>query len=254
MVNYNQPNPAENDISQWLIQNPQRANLGRIGFTFAGDDVTEEMLDRKSQTLDLWTGKISSSFSYLGEDVQVETWSDSSSDIVGIIAQSKLLSDGTIGIFFDFPLPTTNKFDAPSVGVFNATTNHTTSMTTSGRAASIRHDLDETTYFTSIEWNIDAKISGPVNDTHRYVLEAAEGAEELQIQVAFSPLPDAIVPSFDNLTAASADWWEDYWTSGAFVDLSSSASPNATELQRITILSQYLVAVNSASSNPPQGK
>lgn len=253
LINYDQPNPAENDISQWLIQNPQRANLARIGILFDEDDVTEDVLGSKSQTLDLWSGKISSSFTYKGEEVQVETWSDSESDTVAISVQSRLLSNGTLGVFFDFPLPTRNKFEAPFVGIFNATANHSTSITSTERTASIRHDLDDTTYFTSIGWDTDAGISGPIENTHRYVLEASNGTETLQMTVSFSPKPDMIVTSFDKVSAASTKWWNNYWSSGAFVDLSSSSLPNATEIQRITILSQYLVAVNSASSNSPQG-
>jgi hypothetical protein len=254
LVNYDQPNPAESDISQWLIQNPQRVNLGRIGFSFNGEDVTEDILGNKSQTLDLWAGSISSSFTYKGQQVLVETWADSHSDTVGISIDSSLLSDGTLGVFFDFPLPTRNKFDAPFVGVFNATANHTTSLQDGYGRASIRHDLDQTTYFTSISWESEAELSGPVNGTHRYMLQPAQGVSSLRVSVAYSPAASPSVPQFTDLTTASSAWWESYWSSGAFIDLTSSTSPNATELQRRIILSQYLVAVNSASSNPPQGQ
>ncbi|ORY64387.1 Six-hairpin glycosidase-like protein [Pseudomassariella vexata] len=252
LVNYNQPNPAENDISDWLIQNPQRVNLGTIGFSFNGVEITEDMLENKSQTLDLWTGKISSSFIYNGTEVLVETWSDSHSDTVGVSVESSLLSTGTLRIFFDFALPTRNKFDAPFVGVFNATSNHTTTLKSSRDAAMIRHDLDATTYYASISWDRHAEISGPVKGTHRYVLQPSRGVRKIQLSTTFSPFPDSNVPAFEDVVAASKTWWESYWNSGAFIDLSSTSSPNATALQRITILSQYLVAVNSASSNTPQ--
>ncbi|KAI1855139.1 hypothetical protein JX266_000004 [Neoarthrinium moseri] len=243
LVNYNQPNPAQNDISQWLIQNPQRVNLGRIGLAFNGGDVTEDMLEGTTQTLDLWTGRISSSFKFEGQTVVVETWSDSHSDTVGISIESALLSDGTLGVFFDYPLPTRNKFDAPYVGVFNATANHTTTLDRSGEnRASIRHDLDATSYFTAIQWDEAADISRPINDSHRYLLQPGSGTTKLQLSVAYSPISIPEVVPFDNISSASASWWESYWTSGAFIDLTSTSSPNATELQRRTILSQYLVA------------
>jgi hypothetical protein len=254
LVNYDQPNPAENDISNWLIQNPQRVNLGTIGLSFDGVDITEDMLESKFQTLDLWTGKISSSFTYNGADVVVETWSDAQSDTVGTIIESTLLSTGALGVFIDFALPTRNKFDAPFVGVFNATQNHTTTLDSNSQGATIRHDLDATTYYASVKWNQQAEISGPIDNTHRYILQPSKGVNKLELSTSFSPLSRPPVPSFDDIISASTNWWESYWTSGAFIDLTSSSSPNATELQRITILSQYLVAVNSASSNPPQGK
>ncbi|KAI0124900.1 Six-hairpin glycosidase-like protein [Xylariales sp. AK1849] len=252
LVNYDQPNSAENDISQWLIQNPQRINLGAIGLTFEGVDVTEEMLERKYQRLDLWSGKISSSFTYGGEEVVVETWAHSQSDTVGISVESTLLSNGSLGVFYDFPLPTRNKFDAPFVGVFNATNNHTTFLESNGTGATIRHDLDATSYYASIKWDGQAGLTGPAADSHRYRLQPAKGAKKLQFSTTYSPINRSKIPSFKEITSASKRWWEDYWTSGAFIDLTSSFSANAMELQRITILSQYLVAVNSASSTPPQ--
>ncbi|KAI1136586.1 Six-hairpin glycosidase-like protein [Hypoxylon sp. FL0543] len=252
LVNYDQPNPAESDISNWLIQNPQRMNLGTVGFWFNGQDVTEELLRNKSQTLDLWTGKISSKFIYNGTSVEVETWADSSSDTVGIAVESEAFSTGSLGIFFDFPFPTQNKFEAPFVGVFNATDKHTTRLQRKDTGATIRHDVDATSYYTSIAWNSGAVIAGPINGTHRYILQPRREAKNIQLSVSFSSAPPTGAPCFDDVIAASTMWWESFWVSGAFVDLSAVESPNATELQRRTILSQYLTAVNSASSYPPQ--
>ncbi|KAI1781171.1 Six-hairpin glycosidase-like protein [Hypoxylon cercidicola] len=252
LVNYNQPNPAESDISNWLIQNPQRMNLATIGFSFGEDGVTEEKLEDKSQTLDLWTGQISSAFTYNGAPVKVETWADSSSDTIGISIESKLLSTGSIGIFFDFPMPTRNKFDAPFVGVFNATDQHITSLQGEENSATIRHDIDGTSYYTTVAWDSSAEISGPLDGTHRYVLKPSQGVKQIELSVAFSPVPITDALSFTRIATASTAWWESFWKSGAFIDLTGVKSPNATELQRRTILSQYLTAVNSASSYPPQ--
>lgn len=254
LVNYNQPNPAESDISNWLIQNPQRVNLATIGFSFAEDDVTEEKLEDKSQTLDLWTGQISSAFAYNGTPVEVETWADSSSDTIGIAIESELLSGGSLGVFFDFPLPTRNKFDAPFVGVFNATDQHITSLQAGENSATIRHDIDATSYHVTVSWEPSAKISGPLDGKHRYILKSSQGVNKIKLSVAFSPAPNTDAPPFAGIAAASTAWWESFWRSGAFIDLTGAKSPNAIELQRRTILSQYLTAVNSASSYPPQGE
>ncbi|KAI1636153.1 Six-hairpin glycosidase-like protein [Biscogniauxia mediterranea] len=252
LVNYNQPNPAQGDISNWLIQNPQRVNLATIGFSFNGANVTEEMLDNKNQILDLWTGKISSSFSYTGALVNVETWADSCSDTIGISIDSELLSSSSIGVFFDFPMPTLNKFEAPFVGIFNATSNHTTTLRAEKNAAVIQHNMDSTSYAVSLTWDGTAEISGPTEGTHRYVLRPSEGTNKINLAITFSPVQGPRIPSVDDIKTRSAAWWETYWRSGAFIDLSKTKSPNATELQRRTILSQYLTTVNSASSYPPQ--
>ncbi|KAI0556209.1 Six-hairpin glycosidase-like protein [Xylaria curta] len=253
LVNYNQPNPAQSDISNWLIQNPQRLNLARIGLSFNGEETTEEDLEDKTQELDLWTGKISSSFKYRGDHISVETWADADSDTIGISIESELLATGSLGIFFDFPLPTRNKFDAPFVGVFNATSSHKTTLRSREGAATILHDLDESSYDVSFNWNSQADISGPVNGTHRYLLQPSGKGKDFTLSVTFSPdATRARVPDLAQIKKASEDWWQSFWNSGAFVDLSATASAKATELQRRIILSQYLTAVNSASAYPPQ--
>lgn len=253
-MNYNQPNPAQSEISNWLIQNPHRLNLGTIGFQFDGADVTEDVLQDKSQTLDLLTGKISSSFTYDGSQVEVETWADPHSDTVSIVVSSDLFARGALGIFFDFPYPTRNKFDAPFVGVFNETDKHTTALRRlEAGKASIRHEIDDTSYLVTVDWNCGGEISGPADGSHRYVLQPSPETRRLELSAAFSPDPVSHVPSAHSVSEASVSWWESYWKQGAFIDLSSAKSPDAAELQRRTILSQYLLAINSASSYPPQG-
>jgi trehalose/maltose hydrolase-like predicted phosphorylase len=282
-VNYNQPNPAQNDISNWLIQNPQRLNLARIGFSFLnnsnGDEMkgmTEEDLQDKTQELDLWTGKITSSFQYNNTSIHVETFADPESESLGVVAESELLMSGSLGIFIDFPLPTRNKFDAPFVGVFNATSEHRTTLRAEkGKgSAIIRHDLDETSYQVSISWGgSEAEMVGPVKkETHRYLLRPLltkgkkSNSKRISLAVTFAPSGSPItakisqVPSslaVARIEKASSRSWEDFWNSGAFVDLSTAIAANSTaakEFQRRIILSQYLTAVNSASRYPPQGK
>lgn len=58
------------EIEQWLIANPNRVNLGSVGLVFLNVEdgsvrnVTESDLDDIHQQLDLWTGVMTSSFSY----------------------------------------------------------------------------------------------------------------------------------------------------------------------------------------------
>lgn len=234
--------------------NPQRLNLARIGLSFNGKETTEAELRDKTQELDLWTGKISSSFKYNGTTVYVETWADASSDSIGVSVESELLARGSLGIFFDFPLPTRNKFDAPFVGVFNETSKHRTTLRSQGASAIIRHELDETSYDVSFSWNSKAEVSGPAKGTHRYLLQPSGRDKRVELSVTFSPgATKSRIPSFDEIKNESRKWWESFWNSGAFVDLSAAKSEQATELQRRIILSQYLTAVNSASSYQPQG-
>jgi hypothetical protein len=61
------------------------------------------------------------------------------------------------------------------------------------------------------------------------------------------------LPSMDETVAQVATAWDEYYSSGAFVDLASGSSdPSAFELERRTVLSLYLLRANSASTEPPQ--
>lgn len=251
LVNYDQPNPAENDISNWLIQNPQRMNLANIGLHFGGLQVEESDLEDKVQVLNLWTGSLVSTFTYKGAQIKVETRTASDSDTVGISVESDLLNNGTLGLFFDFPYPDVNKFDAPFVGLWNATSKHSTSLEKFGNNLRILHTIDDNSYVMTAAWEGDGEVRGPENGTHRSFL-TVPGSNKLDLTANFSPTATSNVVSLDNLVKDAESWWEEYWTSGAFIDLTSADSANATELQRRIILSQYLVAVNSASSYPPQ--
>lgn len=251
MVNYDQPNPAEADISNWLIQNPQRLNLGNIGLSFGGVQTTEADLANKTQVLDLWTGSLVSSFSYNGSEVKVETRAAADSDTIGIKVESELLSTGAIGLFFDFPYSDINKFDAPYVGVWNATSNHSTFLEISDNQLVVHHTLDENTYYLTAAWEGKGQVTGPETGTHRYFLRVT-GQTSLEVTATFSLDKVPQVTSLNDLVEESESWWEEYWTSGAFIDLTSTNLTDAIELQRRIILSQYLLAVNSASSLSPE--
>ncbi|KAI9685475.1 MAG: hypothetical protein M1820_010793 [Bogoriella megaspora] len=268
LVNYEQPNPAEADISQWMIGNPQRMNLGRIGLSFNGEDVVEADLSNARQQLDLYNGTMFSSFVFNGSAVTVKTFADPNSTTIGVEVESDLIRSGNLGIFFDYPYMTyTNKFEAPFVGIWNATANHTTSLQQSGQTARIQHDLDSTTYFTTIHWSGNSSISGPLPSTHRYTLKPTAGSPfSLSFTASYHYNPDAVMAPYyspqgqgtrvntdiTSIKSASAAWWQEFWKSGSFVSITSGDSANATELQRRTVLSLYLLAVNEAGFDPPQ--
>lgn len=257
LVPYDQPNPAEADISQWLIANPHRMNLGRIGLWFGGQNVTESDLSDVSQELDIYSGMLKSQFSLNGSNVSVEIIADPNSSTVAVQLTSSLLQSSELGVFFDYPYMTgKNKFEDPFVGVWNATANHTTSLQSGGRQAQIQHDLDATTYFTMIRWNCQASISGPLPSSHRYILQP-KGSSSFSFTATYSPnaRPLQSWENYESISASSSKWWQNYWETGAFVDLTQtagSAQDNATELQRRIIQSQYLLAVNEAGRDPPQ--
>uniref|UniRef100_A0A8H7TMZ7 Six-hairpin glycosidase-like protein n=1 Tax=Bionectria ochroleuca TaxID=29856 RepID=A0A8H7TMZ7_BIOOC len=257
LVNYNMVSPNESEIGNWLRENPHRINLARIGLVFGDQNITEAALSNKSQTLDMWTGILTSQFTYKEDLVTVKTASDPETDTLSIIVTSSLLSSGDIGVVFDLPYPVNQKFEAPSVGTFDSPEKHSSSLTqcaagNRGTRARIVHDLDNTTYSLHLHWNSADKIARPDPDTHRYYLYP-KSSDTLSLTIDFSETDRSHV-SMDasKVQERSRDWWGSFWESGAFIDLTGSESEAAHELQRITVQSLYLEAVNIASDLPPQ--
>ncbi|KAL4894671.1 Six-hairpin glycosidase-like protein [Aspergillus ambiguus] len=254
LVNYGIENPAEEAISTWLRANPHRVNLGRIGLLYNGNNITLADLSGMSQTLDLYTGTLTSEFYLHGERVVVQTAGDPKSDAVGVYIQSHLLQKRKLDVFFDYPLTAGVKFEAPFVGNWNAVANHTTKLHTSRKdSATIQHSLGGTTYYNSIEWLPygSESIVGPIEGTHRYLLRP-QGGDSFSFSSTYTPSNYQGRKTFNSIKQNSEAWWEDFWESGCFVDLTGTRDKDAQELQRRIVLSQYLLAINCAGRDPPQ--
>ncbi|QDS77139.1 hypothetical protein FKW77_001225 [Venturia effusa] len=252
---HERPGEVKKESSQWMIANPHRINLGRVGLWFGDDNVTEKMLLGKSQVLNLWEGCIQSSFSLGGDDVSVVTVASPDSDTLAVEIKSKLLGSGALGVLFDFPYASgKNKFDAPFVGIWNASERHKTFLGTRQSGATIKHVLDSTVYFADVKWESDARMQRQDQSAHKYILKPKVLAgETFRFTVNFSeqPRPDTI-PTMEEIRSKARMWWQDYWEHGAFISLPIAWNASAKELQRRIILSQYLLAVNGAGKDPAQ--
>ncbi|EPQ51365.1 hypothetical protein GLOTRDRAFT_123256 [Gloeophyllum trabeum ATCC 11539] len=251
------------EVQQWLIANPNRVNLGRTGLVFFSEDgqaqnVMESDLSHVRQELDLWTGKMTSQFVWDGNEVTVQTYSHQSIGAVGMEVKSALLQEERLGLFLDFPWNDGSaKFEAPFVGQFNLTSNHTTTLQTGeglgdGVTAEIAHTMVNSTFITSVGGD-QFTISRDSPATHRYTVRPSSPDLDFRITVTYAPDRPTSIPSVTDIVSSSVRSWEEYWASGGFVDVvTGSSDPRADELQRRIILSRYLMRVNEAGDTPPQ--
>lgn len=118
------PPPA---VFDWERLNPQPLNLGRLGFVNAeGTRLEPSAIKITKRHLDLWTGLLTSQFSYQGESVRVETCVDPKNDTVAVHVVSPLLRGGRLQIMLDFPAPAHG--DANWAGDFSHVSGHTTEI------------------------------------------------------------------------------------------------------------------------------
>ncbi|KAK6222011.1 hypothetical protein LQW54_001234 [Pestalotiopsis sp. IQ-011] len=271
-VSYDLPDPDLPAVSQWLIANPNRINLGRIGLKYKGNTLSAADITDPHQELDLWTGTITSTFVVDGAAVQVVTRGDFDSDAVAFDISSALISDGDLEVELDFPYPpihsTAYKYEV-FVGVYDFPLNHTTEIVSADGedgAAHIYHELQETNYYLNLRWLSNSSLAlsrdesqgSNTTKAHRYTLGLGATPNTTIDSISFTAhfSPDRAVPALpseieENNTAG----WNDYWSNGGFVDVTASSNPNATELQRRIVLSQYHVRVNSAptAQSPQEG-
>lgn len=114
--------------------------------------------------------------------------------------------------------------------------------------------MQELSYFLNLRWPMHAPMqlnrNEPSNSSapiaHRYTFSPLPDTRTISFTANFSP--DQRIPTFPvRVQKRNVQDWKDYWEEGGFIDLTSSSNPNATELQRRIIQSQYHVRVNSAA-------
>jgi hypothetical protein len=236
---------------QWLRENPHKFSLGRLALHLAngGRDARFADLSATKQSLDMWTGRLRSSFVYAGQPVEVETSVHPTRDLVIVRLESPLLVDGRLGV--DLKFPGVSRQLNPDPQDWEHPAAHTTQEAARGPGGlTLNRTLDDTRY--SVKLSADRELEIQVPAAHSYRL-TAHGSRQLTLLVEFTAGPAAAaLPDAQVARADVAKWWEGYWTKGGVVDFTGSKHPQARELERRIVMSQYLTAVNSAGVYPPQ--
>ncbi|HEU5136783.1 MAG TPA: hypothetical protein VFU13_16675 [Steroidobacteraceae bacterium] len=237
---------------QWLRENPHRFSLARLGLHLAKTDGSAAAfsdLSATRQTLDMWTGRLSSSFVFDGTVVEVETSIHPERDLLIVRLRSTLLADGRLGFNLRFP-GVSVKLNPDPADFEHPAAHSTQEIARSAGGLTLARLLDDTRYSVRVTADRELDIGAPA--THAYRL-TAPGSAQVTLLVEFSAGPaPAQMPVAELARDAVAAGWAKFWTHGGVVDLTGSRDPRARELERRIVMSQYLTAVNSAGSLPPQ--
>jgi hypothetical protein len=250
-VPYMTSSRGQERLFNWRRENPHKFDLGKIAMELKhadGSAAKPEDLKNVEQTLDLWTGIITSKFEFDGQPVSVQTCCAGETDAVGAKIESPLISDGRLAVSISFP------YGSP--GMSGADWKHPESHQTkierrSDRRAELLRTLDEMLYRVTCTWSDGANLDQV--EPHQFVLRAVKtDLTTLEFASCFQVAnvkPNGIVaPScFD----ASEAFWKDFWSTGGAIDLSGSTDPRWNELERRIVLSQYLTRINCAGTLPP---
>lgn len=254
-IPYMDYNQTAEKASYYMVRNPHRFNLGRIGFRILKTDGTEAgEVDLKHliQEVDIWTGIVHSRFEINGKPVDVETVCHPDKDMIGVSVKSELLTNGLVSVFLDFPYPD-NRYFRDYVGRYDTVQAHKSLLEdVTAQSACIARTIDTTRYFVSMHWTTPAAFARVSCDSHRFILKSNQ-SDSLSFTCRFSPEKEAVETETEKEVAtASATSWKKYWMSGAAVDLSGSKDYRWWELERRIVLSQYLMRMNECGLFPPQ--
>ena len=233
----------QQDAANWFRVNPHRLHLGIVGFDVKKDTDIEQVTDIH-QKLCLWNGKIESRFKLNGEDYQVETVCHPSSDMIA----AHITSKAHTGICFRFPYPTGGHCD--DACNWEAVDKHTTTIVTQNESSAVlKHTLDSTEYYITLHWEGKATLNEKAK--HYFVLTPID--DKLAFTCAFtSEAPSTQTVTVEQIQEEAKNYWNSFWKEGAAVDFSSCTDSRAKELERRVVLSQYLLAIQSAGTTPPQ--
>lgn len=252
MVRYDVQNPEQQDLRNWMVQNPQRIHLGRVGLVLkkkSGSLASLNDLQNPEQVLDLWSGISTSTFSISSEPVTVTTIGHPSKDGIAVRIKSRKVAEGSIGIFLDFPYASLHEFG--NGADWGKTDQHQTVETVNGRQVRFQRIMNATRYDVRMSW--DQNVDFKKVKAHRYEVMPVTDTDEICFIVCFDKEKDSSpLPTFAQTEQASVKHWADFWQSGGAIDLSESKDPRWKELERRIVLSQYIMTVNEAGSLPPQ--
>lgn len=247
----------QHDASEYLRKNPHRLHLGCVGFDF-GKGTLPSDIHHIHQRLDLWEGTITSHFTFGGSDYDVQTVCHPRRDLIAV----KVCSPAHTPIALRLPYPTAVHTDDGCN--WNAIDAHQSEIILNRPSmAVVRHQLDSTSYFIILRWTGKAQFQE--KERHHFTITPA--SDTLLLSVEWKPEnsdnseylehPESSVESalpdlFYAVRKASAEHWQQFWNEGGAVDFSHCKDSRAKELERRVVLSQYLLAIQSAGSQPPQ--
>ena len=237
------------EVYQWLRKNPHRLNLARIGFLYQGEKIGSQQLTDICQELKLYEGVLESSFFLQGIPCKVKTvCHNQGKDQLAFLVESPALSDASLTVAIRFP------YGSPDITAsnWNAEELHTTEvLNKTEKNILLKRQLDRDTYFVAISASGQI-MAGP--GAHEVTVRGEGG--RLELALAFyekeGGWETAPAETPQQILNAGRQGWKAFWEKGGIIRLNQSKDARAWELERRIILSQYLMAVNSSGSTPPQ--
>ncbi len=246
--------PATRPALAWLRENPHRFSLGRVALDLrskTGQPATFADITQTDQTLDLWTGVLTSRFVYDGEAVTVRTRVHPTLDMIVVDVDSALVAQGRLSLSVKFPgvskslNPDPSDWTRPRPATPPRCTGEgrqdpeplparSTRPATSPRCRPTRRSASRPTGRMPSRWR-------PRPRGARWAWRSPSPAPRRRPCRPWRPP-----------TRPCATTGRPIGTKARRSTFTGSTDPRAAELERRVVLSQYLMALNGAGEVPPQ--
>jgi hypothetical protein len=240
------------EATNYLRANPHRLHLGILGLLITkknGEEIRLGDLMNLRQELDLWTGKIETTYEIEGIPVRVQVAAHPRTDEIAARIESALVAEGRIKVRIVFPYPkdchVCPGYDLQASDESHKTTFSSTKFPPSG---SVVRQVDSSIYSVGLMWN---NASARQARQHEILITPDSASASFEFAAGFGAWSAHMMP-FKAVAAESAATWKDFWTMGGAMDFSECTDPRARELERRVVLSQYLTKIQCAGSMPPQ--
>ncbi|MGL6202168.1 MAG: hypothetical protein ACRC3H_24905 [Lachnospiraceae bacterium] len=232
------------EVYTWLRKNPHRLNFAKIALLYKGKELQSENVSCISQELELYEGILYSHFAVNGNSCEVKTLCDSEEDRLIFFVNSDLIKNKELLIEIEFPYGSHNI----SGSDWEAKEKHQTTIVKQNKnQVVLKRVLDNDVYYVNVLGNNHYDLTKLNN--HKIWIMGTE--ETIVLQVVFSK-QEREEQFLDAAVERTKQSWIHFWGNGGIVRLNRSKDHRAVELERRIILSQYLLAIQSAGSIPPQ--
>lgn len=249
-VQFNEPGRAQ-DAANYFRINPHRLHLGYIGLELTDDNgknIEANQISGINQELNLWEGIINSSFIAENDSVKVSTTVHPEKDLLAVKINSTLIGKGKMNVNFRFPYPSGEHSDDATD--WSVPEKHITEIVSQNdNSFTLKRTLDSTTYYVNVSYEGKANLSE--KELHYFVLSPV--SDNFAFTCEFlNELPQESNQNTQQVFDASSQNWISFWEEGGIIDFSHCTDERAAELERRVVLSQYLMAIQSAGMYPPQ--
>ena len=232
---------GDEEVYNWLRQNPHRANLARIGLCWNGQEISPSDLTNINQKLHLYEGRLESQFCIKAQQCSVTTICDSKSDSIGFEIKSDV-TEIMVGVAFPYGSHNMSGSDWQSVD------EHKTEVIEDENAIIFKRTMNTTIYYAVLKSNQDIKL----NKVKEHHFELSSPETQWAFSIHFTKQENSQSFNYEECLQNSKLYWEDFWKSSGIADFKKSKDKRAKELERRIILSKYLSAIQCCGSLPPQ--